>query len=257
MAGPNPIPTGLLLWEGPSPVDDTPIICVLTGLKFASHNAKTGPMAQTWILLRDHTPVEAVQSGADAAICGSCPLRATLPRGRGRACYVVPFQAPFNVYRRYHEGVYPTWDGTEAMLRPLIAGKAVRFGAYGDPAFVPFWVWNALAVNAKGWTGYTHVWKTCDPWYQRLLMASVDNQAEYHQATAAGWRTFRVRSPYEDLEPREITCQASDEAGHRTTCEKCQLCRGGGRLAKNIAILPHGQRASQLTPASLPFGEDA
>jgi hypothetical protein len=79
-----------------------------------------------------------------------------------------------------------------------------------------------------------------------------------------GWRTFRVRSAEEELHADEVMCPASEEAGHSTTCLACQLCRGGGREAKSIAILAHGQRVkwfaamppdSRLITASSPKTE--
>jgi hypothetical protein len=54
--------------------------------------------------------------------------------------------------------------------------------------------------------------------------------------------------------PGEIACPASDEAGKRTTCEKCKLCNGadtrnskGYQLydnRKSISIIVHGAVAS-------------
>jgi len=41
----------------------------------------------------------------------------------------------------------------------------------------------------------------------------------------------------------EILCPASEEAGKRTTCDKCGLCAGLTRKAKDIMIPVHGSKA--------------
>jgi hypothetical protein len=82
-------------------------------------------------------------------------------------------------------------------------------------------------------------------------MASVDTVEEAHAAWLGGWRTFRIRAPQDpllalDRTPLECVCPASDEAGHRTTCERCQLCRGTDRPARSIAIVVHGKPYSNV-----------
>jgi hypothetical protein len=83
-------PNGLVLYRGPSQLDGAPIIVVATGIAGASRNAKTGDLIQTWILREDISPTEAVKTGADASICGTCPHRGTISEGKniGRSCYV-------------------------------------------------------------------------------------------------------------------------------------------------------------------------
>ena len=54
-------PNGRILWEGVSPYDGTPIVCIVTGLSQGSANGKTGAMFQTWILPRDVKPNEGIQ----------------------------------------------------------------------------------------------------------------------------------------------------------------------------------------------------
>ena len=76
---PNTRYTSAIAWVGNSPVDNAPIMLVLTGLSALrgeqSDNGKTGPMVQSYIIRRDMTPIEAVTSGNDQSICGNCPLR--------------------------------------------------------------------------------------------------------------------------------------------------------------------------------------
>src|SRR4029077_13629898 len=118
-------------------------------------------------------------------------------------------------------------------------GRHLRLGAYGDPGAVPFELWRMLLATTAGWVAYTHSWRVCDPRLKTIAMASVDNETEFHLAHLAGWRTFRVRRAEEELcrvgptkVPLEFVCPASDEAGHRTTCQACQLCRGTASPAR-------------------------
>jgi hypothetical protein len=75
-----------------------------------------------------------------------------------------------------------------------------------------------------------------------MLMASADSAQDQQDATAQGWRTFRVRTADDTLEQREIACPASDEAGKRTSCDSCGLCDGARTEDRraNIAIIVHG-----------------
>ena len=45
---------------------------------FSSNNSKTGDMPQTWILVKNVNPIEAVNTGADKLICGDCKHRGTV-----------------------------------------------------------------------------------------------------------------------------------------------------------------------------------
>jgi hypothetical protein len=235
------------------------IIAAVSGLETPSTNEKTGPIPQVYIIRDDMTPNQAVQTGEDDAICGACPLRGV--GTRGRACYVQWWRGPPRVHKRAGGGLYvdlsSSLDLVHAWATEVLAGKVIRLGAYGDPAAVPFEVWHALtSAPLAGWLGYTHQWKTCDPRFKSICMASVDSPEEKREANASGWRTFRVRGLFEDsLESNEITCPASNEAGHKTNCQKCRLCQGTSRQAKSIAIRPHGTRTYLYGQAMFPFWE--
>lgn len=232
-------PNGAILYRGRSRIDGSPIVVIVTGLARASANVKTGSMLQTWILRSDLSPRRAVLRGADRSICGGCKHRGR--SGRKRSCYVRIDNAPRSVYAAYRRGQYEVLDARAR--RTIAAGRSVRLGSYGDPFAVPARIWRDLLASAGRHTGYTHQWT--DPRaasLRSLVLASVDTPAEYAQAHAAGWRTFRVQLPGEMLHPREITCPASAEAGHRTSCARCGLC-DGARVddpRASIAILAHG-----------------
>jgi len=233
---------GIEFYRGPSLLTGDPIVAVATGFLRPSLNPKTGPMIQTWILRSDLPPMDAVRINADAAVCGDCALRGD--RGRERKCYVAPWTAPHAVFK--HVGQYPavSWEA----LRGWLTKRAVRLGAYGDPAALPFEIWRVLLSQATNWTGHTHAWRSCDLRLQAVLMASVDSVdsvADFQEARRRGWRTFRLRAVHETLvDDLEVVCPASDEGGHATTCARCALCRGGSMQARSIAIFPHGHNGT-------------
>jgi hypothetical protein len=247
----GPLYTGATLWRGPSELDGAPIVVVATGLsKRGSRNAKTGAgMVQLYILRADMAPLDALRAGADASICGDCMHRGTAADGavKGRTCYVNLAHGPRVAYLMATTARYTHVDmetGAE-----LLRGRTVRLGAYGDPAAVPFAVWQALLVYAAAWTGYTHQWRRV-PELAAYCMASVDTPSERAQARLLGFRTFRVRTAAQSVEPREVVCPASAEAGKRATCDACRAC--GGNLARaraDIVIQAHGIGAGAFNRA--------
>jgi hypothetical protein len=240
--------TGAVFWRGISPWTAEPIVAIATGLDGQSHNAKTGPMIQTWVLVRNLPPQEAKRQDLDASVCGDCKLRGDY--GYNSRCYVAAWQAPTNIWNAFRAGNYPDVDGET--FAALLEGRHVRVCAYGDPAALPFEFWrDALALTA-GFVSYTHQWRTCDPRFKTIAMASVDTVDEFHAAHLAGWRTFRIRGAGAGLvsasrprnSPLEFACPASDEMQHRTTCQRCGLCRGTSSPARSVAIVAHGHNGA-------------
>ena len=211
-----------------------------------SENHKIGDMIQIWILHNEISPTDAVRSGLDSIICGDCKLRGT-DGWKGRTCYVNVAQGPSSVWRAYKAGWYEYLP--QCRYAEVFGGRAVRFGAYGDPVYIPLTIVRYICFFARRWTGYTHQWTQLEhQGYRDLLMASTDTAAERDTARAHGWRTFRVRSKTDGLLKGEILCPASDEAGRKTTCEKCGLCNGkrGSDSRADIAIIAHGIGARNL-----------
>jgi hypothetical protein len=232
----------MVIWRGISRIDGVTPVVVLASydsnpLGKNSGNAKTGDMAQTWILRDDMEPHIALRDGQDQAVCGTCPHRSKIGGGSG-ACYVTVFRAPLSTWRAYKRGNTRDFD------LDALRGRKIRFGAYGDPAAAPFEIWESMAEVAAGVTGYTHAWRNCDPRFQRYCMASVDTLEERDEARKLGYRAFVVR-PKGSPKPRGLVmCPASDEAGHLTTCSECLQCGGtsNGRRA-DITIQAHGPSA--------------
>lgn len=234
----------VVAWEGFSLLDSTaPIAVVLTGLGRASTNSKTGPMVQVYIIRTDKSPADAVRDGSDSAICGNCQHRSG--SNIGRSCYVIYWNGPQAVYRSL-----PYLQRRKVYAIPELVGKGLRISAYGDAAAVPASFWFGLTMLAGWWTGYTSHWRTCDQRLRKLLMASVYDEASRAEAAKRGWRTFRTRRHGDSLAANtEVICPASVEAGHRTTCDECRLCRGTSLDARSVAILPHGQRVRWMREA--------
>ena len=216
--------------------EDSQRVIIATGFETASDNRKTGDMVQVWILVKSCDPVRAIQEGLDRLICGNCMHRGHEENGRfgvGRSCYVNAGQAPLGIWRAWRSGAYLPLPSVS-----VFAGRRVRFGAYGDPTWIPLSLALAIAGVSSGWTGYTHQWRkpSLQGW-RSLLMASVDSIAELLIARSLGWSTFRVGS---EASVGESLC-ASERVG--TPCMDCLLCAGNRNGLESVHIPPHGTGA--------------
>jgi len=229
-----------IVYEGPSLLDGEPIVVLA---QIGTRNTKTGDMVQTFILRSDIDPITANRTGADASICGECPLKGT-PHGgntgqaRERDCYVTLAHSPLNKYKTYHRGRY---EHTEDLVS-IGRGRMVRIGTYGDGMAVPERIWDEICHEARGHTAYTHQNNNQPDRY----MTSVETLDEAEKAWNRGERTFRVISEVDQTHKNETLCPASEEAGRRTTCASCKLCSGGKIRAKSIAIVAHGTAKARL-----------
>ena len=215
------------------------IQAILTGYKSTSpsRNSKTGPVVQLRIQSADENPIAAHKSGRDRGVCGTCTER----HSEGGSCYVDVARGELSTWKA-HQGQPAHFDAVEIMSR-----VGLRLGAYGDPAMLPENVIKRLCAVANKFrpnhTGFTQRWRLkSNQWLRFFCMASVNSAAEARKAHDLGWRTFRVRSADEPIEPGEITCPASKEAGRRTTCQRCVLCDGmrtADDRRKHITIMYH------------------
>jgi hypothetical protein len=216
-------------------------VCIVT---LHSENTKTGDMVQTWFLGTEQPPHTAQQTGQDSVVCLDCPQRPIV----GGACYVVTVRGPRSIWHAWRAGRYPRLPLAE--YNRVFAGRKVRLSAYGEPVLMPLPLLQSVVQSATGWTGYTHQWaKAAYQDYRPYLMASVDSWTEYRHAKSLGWRTFRASRHVDPSPVSEITCPASDEAGHRTQCVRCGLCdgvKGAADPRKDITIRIHGAKAARL-----------
>jgi hypothetical protein len=225
----------VIAWQGPSPVDGREVILLLSAIVRESENRKTGDMVQAWILQSPkygESPQLAYTLGHDVSICGNCPLRSIASGGNG-VCYVNKSWLT-KMYKGIERGTVPTMSPYDIYLT-----KPLRQGAYGDPAFVPLWVWEALESNGTGkGTSYTHQWRDY-PELAQWAMASVSSVEEAAEAQALGFRTYRV--DLDGTQPPikgEIMCPyvALKDAGLQ--CNACLLCSGNRMSgAKSIVTL--------------------
>ena len=235
---------GYIAYEGPSIIDGSPIVVIVNKIDAGSDNEKTGALVQTFIIRSDIAPVEALKTGDDEAVCGDCKHRPSLIAQAiidglepETPCYVNVGRSVRAVYDAYKRGRY-----VKAPLETIalaIAGKNLRIGTYGDGAATPVIVWHRLIRYCNDWVGYSHQWRYLNAGdWAGMLMASVDNEQEYIDAKALGWRTFRV-AQNEDKFSTEARCPASKEMGQKTTCNACLLCSGTSKKAKDIVIIDH------------------
>lgn len=225
---------GYVLYEGPSAINGAPIVAILT---LNSANAKTGNMAQLWIMAKDTAPHIAKKEGKDDAVCGDCPIK--------KECYVLTFQGPLSVWNAYKRGSYEypvDSTGSVYLWDSILSDLIIRFGAYGDPAALPKYLIKDIADNCKDFTGYTHQWdKRKFNFLKNYFMASVENSKLAAQAAQKGFRYFRIKQSGADNFENEITCPS--DSGIQ--CIDCKLCNGS-KQAKNITIEAHGARAGGI-----------
>jgi hypothetical protein len=232
---------GAIIYKGQSSIDGQNIVVIATGITNKSSNIKTGDMVQTWVLLDDMKPYEAVKTGADYSICGDCKHRGVLIDGKvkGRTCYVTVFQAPTSIFNAYKRGSYD--DMTSADISTIGADRNVRIGAYGDPSAVPVSVWQKLTSRSNTTTGYTHQWKNkANDALKYLTMASADNETEYKQAVSMGWRTFRVKKADDLKLDNEVVCPSTTVGLSCADCGACKGLKGDRPMRSNIVIDVHG-----------------
>lgn len=258
-------PLGVILHRGRSDFDGSPYVVIMPLGK--SSNSKTGGMLQTYIIRSHVHPVQAVRTGGDAAICGAgntaCPMQGVFVRkGRKRkhrACYVNVGQGPAMVYGAFKRDRYVDYSAIDH--DQFIRGRKIRFGTYGEPVLIPFDLMMHLASISAGWTGYTHQWSQIRyANYRRLLMASVHGLTgpwSREHAKHLGWRTFRTMRGGEPAAGERL-CPASKEAGHRLSCNTCNLCDGEGRRKigldlVDIYIPGHGGKAIMSAINHLPI----
>lgn len=237
---------GIILYEGPSQLDGAPIVVIAVGIKQKSTNTKTGAMVQTYILRSDMPPIEAVRAGEDASICGGCTHRGD-GTGKLRSCYVTLMHGPRGVYNAYKNNRYARVTASGA--REILRDRMVRLGTYGDPAAVPIKIMRNALTHAKGWTGYTHQWKSVSWKWRELVMASADSLADLDAAHKKGYRTFRVTPIGEGpIKGREFNCPASEEAGKKISCIDCLACMGtSAKNRASVQIAAHGTGKGHVT----------
>jgi hypothetical protein len=223
--------TTMIMHNGKSRFNGENFAVVATGLNGESKNPKTGKMIQLTILPTDVNPLDSNREYKDNAgevphtVCNDCPLI-------NRGCYVNVGFSVWQIFNGLKRGIYGKKDYAK------FVGKAVRFGAWGEPTLIPLRVTKAIINRVKTWTGYTHQWaKPFAKPYRQWFMASVSNIEDKKKANKLGWRTFRIIQNANEILPDEVVCPAQT---HNVQCINCGLCRGRSSNAKNVAVIAHG-----------------
>jgi hypothetical protein len=243
-------PNALKWYDGPSLVDGSPIIGVVSGLQNASRNLKTGDLFQTWIMPRDVKPNDAVKTGDDRGVCADCRMR---PKEHKLLAADDPFRLLHPCYVKTFQGPRSVWQGTHdlpvASVDDIVNGAnrrtGLRFGAWGDPASIPLVAWQIFlrvmhaSIDLDRSPGYTHQWETCDPLWARYVMASVHSSDERRRAKGRGFRTFRIITDLDDLESGEVLCV---HVTHGTQCVDCGLCDGSNLRPTMTGAMMDGRK---------------
>ena len=230
-------PTGLIIYAGPSLIDDKrrPIVAVAT---LRSENRKTGNAIQVWVLPKRANPLAAVASRLARIVCGKCPLAEDV-------CYVNLGQAPLMVYRKMRRNGYPVYD--DKIHRHLLAGRVIRWGAWGDSAAMPQSLVKFYNRRASGHLAYSH--QILDGSLSRARsdriatthMASAHSRELADLAHARGYRFFQTVADESEAHPSAIECPHV-----KVSCSDCLLCQGTSKSARNIYILAHGKGKASL-----------
>ena len=196
-----------------------------------SENRKTGNMVQTYLIDKERLISEPKTFGAK---CEQCPMvdKCYVSRDKlsVRKALVKLTQGEATSY------AFATLDE----VLPLLQGRLVRLGTYGDPSAIPLDDLKRICESAKGHTGYTHFWREIDTDYSAYLMSSCESLSDELLSNALGYRAFRVL--LDDQETHETTQKSVQclNASVGLTCAECLLCSGTkGKGSSNIYIHEH------------------
>ncbi|MAE81310.1 MAG: hypothetical protein CMB80_01150 [Flammeovirgaceae bacterium] len=234
------IPSGIIVYDGPSLFNGKSIVCIATGFTNRGTNKKTGNMLQTWILYKHLPPTDASAEGDDDSVCGTCKHR------HFKSCYVNLAQGPYAVYSAYKRGTYPM---AKPHMLEWFKERPLRLGSYGDPCGIPLNIWDSMLSVASHHTGYTHAWRKSQfKSWKKYCMASCDTYDDAVLARQRGWKPFYVRQDNDPLPNKFFVCPASQEGGKKTDCEHCKACTGGEYRngQGNPSIMVHGPSWKQV-----------
>ena len=220
------LPTSVVLWSGPSMLTGDPIMVVASRVREPSSNSKTGDMIQIYILPLDTHPAHAWHRGGIESVCPSaCAHRSD----NDKTCYVA-WERLGALWLAARKAIAA---GRVGVSDGYFKGAIVRFGAGGDPSAVPLAVWESVASDARGWSGYTANWRDLSEDWALLFMASASTLPDVWRARSKGWRIYASsESPAMDtaLSAAGVKVCPSHTVGLQ--CTACRQCDGTTRGAR-------------------------
>ena len=196
-----------------------------------------------------HFSIEQVESLSiqnDAGTCFNCPLSFAANNGKSGGCYTHKGMIFLGIVsklkrlnRAYLAGKIPHYSEKvhSKVLKIANAGSYLRLGSYGEAVTMPEKLIQDLCAAMPKRTAYTHMW-TDDKyqWAKPFFMASTDgNKFLSDIAKNMGWRYFNIGQTDGVQCPSDPTIKKEK----RVSCERCNLCGGASKQAKNIWIKQH------------------
>lgn len=199
---------------------------VFTSLQ-GSDNPKTGDMVQTYLL--DKNTI--TESNVFGAKCFDCPMVSKCYVSQDKLSVRLALKRLINGEKTSY--IFNTLD----RVLPLLKGRLIRFGSYGDPSIIPLDDIQKIVSVVRGWTGYTHFWKEIDTEYSKYFNASVESLTDELLAQGLGYKSFRVllkgESTSYEVSENAILCLNVSKG---LTCSECLLCSGTRGKGRKISI---------------------
>ena len=214
-------------------IDMNTFYLVFTGLKTRSQNSKTGKAVQTYLIDKERLSEPKVFGSK----CSACPMVEKCYVKRDKQSVRKALKKMLGLIEGNTSYQLTTLD----QVLPLLEGRKIRLGTYGDPSALSIETLVKITSAATlGHLGYTHFWREISPDYARFLMASCESAEDEREARLIGYRRFRVRllSGDQHLLSDSIECP---NVTHGITCDQCGLCDGTrAGSVKSIWIGEHG-----------------
>ena len=199
-------------------------------VNYDSRNSKTGNVYQLSFIPVDMFTDTGFDKSSDDAVCPTdCFFKDS------NACYVNLAYAPRAIVQSIKAGNYQP-----KLNYQMLSKNILRLGSYGDCSCLPYEFIEKIIKSCKqGYLNYTHGWKSCDPRFANIAMASVETIEDKELANSMGYRTFRVRPIDGEILNDELLCPY--EKNNFITCSMCMKCNGNnGKSKKNIVVTVHG-----------------
>jgi hypothetical protein len=196
-----------------------------------------------------HFSIEQIQTlriQNDAGTCFNCPLSFSANNGKSGGCYTHKgriFLAILSKLKRlrgaYLAGKITAYDEKvhKKIIKIANAGSYLRLGSYGEAVTMPEKLIRDICEAIPKRTAYTHLWTDKNyQWAKQFFMASTDgNKFLSDIAQNMGWRYFNIGQTDGVQCPSDPTINKEK----RVPCERCNLCGGANKKAKNVWIKQH------------------